>query len=142
MGIYCDEWMVSDVAIRGSSNCAGCTGIAVYLLFGVSTSARPLSDNVLARLIVGRKSERDTRESRSEIDSDNQLGLTPTGTFDLDGGVAHILLSHPGGGHAVRGHGLLHVARGRAHRGHGGLVLVLHVGVQGRRVVGELLGGG
>lgn len=116
-------------------------GPCTYLLLRVSSSTRPFRNNVLPRLIVRRKSKRYAREGRSEIHTHDQLSLAPTSTLDFDGGVAQaVLLGHPwgdsmGGGrvHAVAGrgaHGLLGRRRG---------VGILHVGVNGGRVMGQLL---
>lgn len=112
-----------------------------YLLFGVGSCTRPLSNDILAGLIVGRKGEGDSGEGGSKIDSDDKLGFTPAGAFDLHCGVAHVLgLGHSGSHPTVRCHGLLHAVAGR--RAHGLRVgLILHIGVQGRGLVGEVLTG-
>lgn len=105
------------------------------------TRARPFRNDILARLIVGRKRKGDTGEGRTEIDTDNQLRLVAVvGALNLDGGVTILILTHwrldpvadglLWGLHAIPGgwvHGLL-------------VASVLHVGIRVERggVLGEL----
>ena len=86
-----------------------------YLLFGLIPSARPLGDNILLRFSVGREGEGDAREccalclwsavvvttgslkaakidSSYEINADNQLCFTATGTFHFDSTTSSAVL--------------------------------------------------
>lgn len=106
-------------------------GGGTHLLFCVSTSSRPFGDNILSRLIVGRKSECDTRKSCTKINSYNKRSLAPPRALDFVSGVR----SEP-----VRGRPrwqspthpnrllLLHAIDGRSAQGL--LPGIRHVGVQ------------
>ena len=111
-----------------------------YFLFGMSTGTRPLCNYILASLIVCGKGEGDTGESSTKINTNNELCLTPVGSFDL-GGIAILWGStgRHGETHALLR--LLHaIRRRRVHLlRNTRLILLLHIGWQWGRMLGELL---
>lgn len=107
----------------------------------MSSGAGPFRNNILPRLIVRRKGKGDARESGPKVNADDQLRLAPTSTLDFDGGVPQtVLLGDPWGD--SMGGGLLHAVAGRGTHGLGRRGGILHVGVDGGRVMGQLLARG
>ena len=111
-----------------------------HLLLGMSTGTRPLRNDIFSGLIVGRKGKSYTRKGGTKVDPHDELGLTAPGSFDLDG-VAHVLLRLRLHGRGDwRGDGLLRYPVSWRRRPHGldGLG-ILQVGIQWRRMMGQLL---
>lgn len=114
-----------------------------HLLFGMSSCSRPFRNDVLSCFIVGRESKCDTGECGAKVNADNQLGLTPTGTFDLNRGIPHPVL---GLGHSLA-HSmscdrLLQTIPRRSTQRLDGLLRIVQVGVQRCGVMTQLLAWG
>lgn len=106
----------------------------------MSTRTGPFGDNILACLIVRRKSKSNTRKGGAKVNPHDQLSLATIGTLDLDGWIAHVLWLGHAWGHGRRGQGLLYpISRRRTDMLHPRLG-ILQIGIERRRMRSQLLG--
>lgn len=109
----------------------------------MSSCSRPFRNDVFSCFIVGRKGKRDTGECGAKVNADNQLGLTPTGTFNLNRGISYPVLGlRHSLAHSMSCDRLLQAITRRSAQRLDRLLRIVQVGVQRCGVMTQLLAGG
>lgn len=107
----------------------------------MSTRTGPFGDNVLASLIVRRKSKSNPGKGGTKINPHDQLSLATIGTLDLDCWIAQVLRLRHTRGHRGRGQRLLYPIPRRGPDMLHGRLGILHIGIEWRRMRSQLAWG-